>query len=74
LLAVSISLGLATYVLGTAAGAKLLRGGGRLMAVVALLMCLAMVPFAGAFVFLPIAVAAAVWSYRRLRSRNAERR
>jgi amino acid efflux transporter len=72
LLAVSTSLGLATYVLGTAAGAKLLKGGGRLMAVVALLMCLTMLPFAGALVFLPIAVAAAAWSYRRLRTRSIE--
>lgn len=40
------------------------------MAVVALLMCLAMLPFAGALVFLPIAAAA--WSYRRLRTRSTE--
>jgi amino acid efflux transporter len=70
LLVVSTSLGLATYVLGTAAGAKLLRGEGRLMAVVALLMCLVMLPFAGALVSLPIAVATAAWSYRRLRTQS----
>ena len=70
LLAVSTSLGLATYILGTAAGAKLLTGGGRLMAGIALMMCLTMLPFAGAFVFLPVAVAAAAWSYRRLRTRS----
>ena len=44
------------------------------MAVVALLMCLAMLPFAGALVFLPIAVAAAAWSYRRLRARSTKSR
>ena len=66
LLVVPTSLGLATYVLGTAAGAKLLKGGGRLLAFFALLMCVAMLPFAGAFVFLLLAVAVAALLYRRL--------
>ena len=50
----------------------MLRRKARLMASIALLMCLAMVPFAGAFVFLPVAVAAAAWSYRWIRARGAK--
>ena len=66
LLSVPTSLGLATYVVGTAAGVKLLAGWSRILAAAALLMCLAILPFAGVFVFLPIAVAVAALLYRRL--------
>jgi amino acid efflux transporter len=66
LLAVPTSLGLATYVVGTAAGVRLLAGRSRLLAAAAFLMCLAMLPFAGIFVLLPIAVALAALLYRRL--------
>ena len=70
LLVVPTSLGLATYIIGTAAGVKLLTGGSRLLAGIALLMCLAVLPFAGAFIGLPIAVAATALSYRRLHARS----
>ena len=66
LLGVPTSLGLATYVVGTAAGVRLLAGWSRILAAAALLMCLAMLPFAGVFVLLPIAVAVAALLYRRL--------
>jgi amino acid efflux transporter len=66
LLAVPTSLGLATYVIGSAAGAKLLARWSRLLAATALLMCLAMLPFAGVYVLLPVAVAMAALLYRRL--------
>ena len=68
LLAVPTSLGLATYVVGTAAGVKLLAGWSRRLAAAAFLMCLAMMPFAGIFVILPLAVAMAALLYRRLTS------
>ena len=67
LLGVPTSLGLATYVVGTAAGVRLLAGWSRILAAAALLMCLAMLPFAGVFVSLPVAVAAAALLYRRMR-------
>ena len=61
------SLGLATYLVGSAAGTRLLAGSAKLLAVTSMLLCLAVFPFAGAFVGLPVAVAAATWLYRRLR-------
>jgi amino acid efflux transporter len=66
LLAIPTSLGLATYVVGTAAGVRLLAGWSKLLAAAALLMCLAMLPFTGVFVLLPIAVAMVALLYRRL--------
>jgi amino acid efflux transporter len=66
LLAVPTSLGLATYVVGTAAGVRLLAGWSKHLAMVAFLMCLAMLPFAGVYVLLPIAVAIAALLYRWL--------
>ena len=71
LLAVPTSLGLATYVVGTAAGVRLLAGWSRLLATAALLMCLALLPFAGVYVLLPIAVAIAALLYRRHMPKNA---
>lgn len=67
LLVVPTSLGLATYVVGTAAGVRLLAGWARLLAAVAFLMCVAMLPFAGIFVLLPIVVAMGALLYRRVR-------
>jgi amino acid efflux transporter len=67
IIVVPTSLGLATYVVGSAAGARLLAGGAKLLATISMLLCLAVFPFAGAFVGLPVAVAAAAWLYRRLR-------
>jgi amino acid efflux transporter len=66
ILVVPTSLGLATYIVGSAAGTRLLAGGAKLLAVTSLLLCLVVFPFAGAFVGLPVAVAAAAWLYRRL--------
>lgn len=67
LLAIPNSLGIATYVVGTAAGIKLLTGRYRLLALASLVACLAVFPFAGAFAGLPVAVAAAAWIYLRMR-------
>jgi amino acid efflux transporter len=67
ILVVPTSLGLATYIIGSAAGRRLLAGGAKLLATISMLLCLAVFPFAGAFVGLPVAVAAAAWLYRRLR-------
>jgi hypothetical protein len=47
------SLGLATYVVGTAASVRLLAGRSRILAAAALLTCLAMLPFAEYSFFLP---------------------
>jgi amino acid efflux transporter len=67
ILVVPTSLGLATYIVGSAAGTRLLAGGAKLLAVTSMLLCLVVFPFAGAFVGLPVAVAAVAWLYRRLR-------
>jgi len=61
---VSTSLGIATYVVGTAAGVRLLGGGARLLAAVALALCLAVLPFAGRFAALPFVVGAAACLFR----------
>lgn len=71
LVVVSSSLGIATYIVGTAAGVRLLRGGARLSAAVSLVLCLGVFPFAGAFVGLPVAVATGAWLYRKVRSPTA---
>jgi amino acid efflux transporter len=72
LLAVPNSLGLATYLIGMAAGVRLLRGWGRALAVSALLMSLAAFPFAGASVILPLALAVAAILYRQVPRRNVK--
>ncbi|MDQ3862842.1 MAG: amino acid permease [Actinomycetota bacterium] len=74
ILIVPTSLGLATYIVGSAAGARLLAGGARLLAVISLLLCLVVFPFAGAFVSLPVAVGAAAWLFRRLREYSGRNR
>ncbi len=71
LLAIPNSLGIATYVVGTAAGIKLLTGRYRLLALASLVACLAVFPFAGAFAGLPVAVAVAAWIYLRIRRGSA---
>lgn len=68
LLTIPNTLGVATYVVGGAAGVKLLRGTGRLLALVSCVMCAAVLPFAGPFVLLPPAVALVAMLYRRVRS------
>lgn len=64
LLVVPNSLGIATYIIGTAAGVKLLAGRARWMAGTSLLLCVAAFPFAGASMVLPLVVAGAAWGYR----------
>lgn len=57
LLVVSNSLGLMTYVLGTAAGVKLLAGVSRGIAAAACVLCIGAVPFFGFSAVIPVAVA-----------------
>jgi amino acid efflux transporter len=57
---------LATYLLGTAAAARLFRGGRRLVAIVAVALLLVTVPFAGWHLLVPLAVAIAVLLIHRL--------
>lgn len=71
LLAIPNTLGIATYVVGTAAGIKLLAGRYRLLALVSLVACLAVFPFAGALAVLPVAVGGAAWLYLRVRRGSA---
>jgi amino acid efflux transporter len=64
------ALGIATYIIGGAAGVKLLRGSGRWMALASCALCAAILPFAGVFALLPPSVAVATALYRRRRSRR----
>jgi amino acid efflux transporter len=68
LLIVPNSLVLITYILGMAAGVRLLRSRGRAAAAFALMLCLGLVPFAGVALVLPAAVAIAAIAYKRVRS------
>jgi amino acid efflux transporter len=63
-LVVPNSLVIVVYVVGMAAGVRLLAGRDRLLAVVAALLCLALLPFAGVALVLPVAVATAAVAYR----------
>jgi hypothetical protein len=56
-----------------AAGVRLLAGPARLLAAVAALLCLAIIPFAGGSLLLPAALALAALSYRAWRRRHAPR-
>jgi amino acid efflux transporter len=60
------SLGLATYLIGTAAGVRLMTGWKRVMAAVALLLCGAIFPFAGASILLPVGLAILAYGYQRI--------
>ena len=73
LLIVPNSLGIATYLVGMAAGMRLLAGHARWLAAISLLLCLAVLPFAGASVLLPLAVGVAAVLYQRLRYRAGQR-
>jgi amino acid efflux transporter len=66
-LVVPTSLVIIVYVVGMAAGVRLLSGRRRLLAATATLLCLVILPFAGVSLLLPAAVAAAALAYRRLR-------
>jgi amino acid efflux transporter len=74
LLIIPNSLGIATYVVGTAAGVRLLGGRHRWLAGLSLVLCLTIFPFAGAALALPLAVAPAAWLYRRLFGRSGPQR
>jgi amino acid efflux transporter len=68
LLAIPNVLGIATYVIGMAAGVRLLRGAERVFAWVGTLLCSALLPFAGwALLWLIVVGAAAIVIARRQR-------
>jgi amino acid efflux transporter len=63
-LVVPNSLVIVVYLVGMAAGVRLLAGLARLLALVAAVLCLAVLPFAGVSLLIPVAVAAAALAYR----------
>lgn len=67
LLVIPNSLGIATYIAGTAAGVRLLSGSARIMSIISLVLCVAAFPFAGASILIPGLVGAAAWAYCALR-------
>jgi amino acid efflux transporter len=73
-LVVPNSLVVVVYVVGMAAGVRLLAGPGRLLAAVAALLCLAILPFAGTSLLLPTVLALAALSYRSWRRRRTAER
>lgn len=70
-LALPNTLVLLTYILGMAAGVRLLRGAGRILAVATLIMCLAVLPFTGLALGPALLIALAAMGYRWLRLRRA---
>lgn len=69
-LALPNTLVLLTYILGMAAGARLLAGRGRLLAWVSLLLCLAALPFTGVSLGPALLIALAALAYRWVRHRK----
>lgn len=67
LLVIPTSLGIATYLIGTAAGVRLLSSWKRFVAGGALLLCSIVFPFAGASIFFPLILAAAAFLYMKMR-------
>jgi amino acid efflux transporter len=68
------SLVIVVYIVGMAAGVRLLTGRSRFLAVVAMLLCLTLLPFAGVSLLLPATVATAALAYRFVhRSMNVKR-
>jgi len=65
LLAIPTSLGLATYLVGMAAGIRLLSSWKKLVAGSAFLFCCAVLPFAGASIFWPLLLATGAILYRQ---------
>ena len=61
LLIVPNTLGVATYVIGTAAGVRLLSGLDRLYAAIGCVLCFAILPFAGASLLIPSSSRFALW-------------
>lgn len=69
------SLGIATYILGTAAGVRLIRWWlGKVCASVACAMCVAAYPFVGDFIAIPIVVAVLILGYVLWRTRHEKRK
>jgi len=66
LLAVPNSLGIATYILAMAAGVRLLNGVSRANAMIGGVLCLAILPFSGPSIVLPLLIGAAALVFRRL--------
>ena len=72
-LALPNTLVLLTYILGMAAGVRLLRGHARTLAIVSLLMCLVALPFTGASLWLALLIALVALAYRWARLRGVDR-
>jgi amino acid efflux transporter len=70
-LVVPNSLVIVVYAVGMAAGVRLLGGRARLLALVALALCLGILPFAGVSLVLPLGVASAAVLYRLHRRRRS---
>lgn len=73
LVALASSLVLATYLVGTAAGTRLLAGRERVIAWLACGPCLLITPFAGAYMIVPLIVAATALVYRYVHIRRTRR-
>jgi amino acid efflux transporter len=73
-LVVPNSLVIVVYAVGMAAGVRLLHGGARLLALIAVALCFAILPFAGVALVLPLAVASVALLYRLHRQRAVRRR
>lgn len=69
LVLVPSTLGLATYILGTAAALRILPPQDRRLPAVALVVCVAITPFAAASLLVPIAVGGLAYLYVRSRRR-----
>lgn len=74
LLIIPNSLGIATYVIGTAAGARLLAGLSRWLAAGSCLLCLAVFFFAGASIAIPLIIATVALVYRQWRRQKESQR
>jgi amino acid efflux transporter len=73
LVGVPASLVLVTYLIGTAAGIRLLTGRARMSAAIAFAATAAVAPFAATFIAVPVIVAAVAAGYRWLRRAAAQR-
>lgn len=74
LLFIPNSLGIATFIVGTAAGVRLLKGKSRWLAATSCLLCLVVFVFAGASVLLPAVVALMAVVYLRLHAGRKQNR
>ncbi|MCX2970963.1 amino acid permease [Streptomyces sp. TRM70308] len=71
LLVIPNSLVILTFLAAMAAGVRLLHGTRRVLAVIGTALCLVLLPFSGAVVFVPAAIAVVALGYRRWRSGRA---